>query len=62
MPKPPKPRRPSMGRTSVEILDGSAIPGEHRCEFCNHRIRWVHLLEHADRDGARPAGCCLLWL
>ena len=55
MPKPPLPK---MGWTSVEILDGQLITGEHRCEFCNRRIRWVHLIEHPDRDGAHPAGCC----
>ena len=43
-----------------EILDAcTLLPGEKvRCEFCNHRIRWVHVLQHDAFHRPMGAGCC----
>lgn len=43
-----------------EILDARAVDpmGTPKCEFCGHRIRWIHVLEHDDYPRNLEAGCC----
>ena len=52
--------RPKTEWTCSKVLDAKAgdPDGSAACEFCNTKIRWVHLLEHNDYHRPVEAGVC----
>lgn len=60
MPPVPKRRRPTANWTCREVLDANVIEPDDiaKCDFCDRRIRWIHVLEHDDWHRSMQAGCC----
>jgi hypothetical protein len=52
--------RPTNDWTCREVLDARAVDpeGQPTCEFCNHKIRWIHVLEHHAYPRSVETGCC----
>lgn len=46
--------------TCREVLDAYDVDptAEIRCEFCNRKLRWLHIIEHEEVDRPAIAGCC----
>lgn len=53
-------RRPKSDWTCREVLDATVVEprGHSECEFCGHRLRWIHVLEHDEYHRSVHAGCC----
>lgn len=51
--------RPKSGWDCCEIFDAKDNRSHHlfRCDFCNKKLRWVHVLKHKEYHGNVHAGC-----